>query len=313
MAQASTTKAAPASEAAPPKPAPAEAPPDVPAFSFNGPDLDNEPETALGLPSAGRRQAAEAEVVEGVDLSGVPRVLLFAGRGKTGKTTAIRWMAERALGERRPLLMGDLDPTNASFSTYFKGVQRPDDADDPAVTLKWLEGFIQHAIRHKLNAVVDLGGGDLNLRRLVDELPGLADTMVAEGVAPVLFYHVGSQVDDLSPVATMEGRGFQPEATAIVMNEATIEPGLGRVQAFARVKRHSVFRDALARGAVPVYMPKLLVADAIEARRLRFLAARDGAAGEDGKATFGAFDRARVRSWLEAMDRQFAGVRTWLP
>ena len=50
----------------------------MPVFSFNGPDLDNEPETALGLPSAGKRQAAEAEVVEGVDLSGVPRVLLFA-------------------------------------------------------------------------------------------------------------------------------------------------------------------------------------------------------------------------------------------
>lgn len=312
MTPANTPKA-PASEAAPSKPAPADVLPEVPTFSFNGPNLDNEPETALGLPSAGKRQASEAHVVEGVDLSGVPRILLFAGRGKTGKTTAIRWMAERALAERRPLLMGDLDPTNASFSTYFKGVQRPDDADDPAVTLKWLEGFIQHAIRHKLNAIVDLGGGDLNLRRLVDDLPGLVDMMTADGAAPVLFYHVGPQVDDLSPIATLEGRGFQPEATAIVMNEAAIEPGSGRLQAFARLKRHSVFREALARGVVPVYMPKLLVADAIEARRLRFLDARDGAVDADGKAAFGAFDRARVRHWLDAMERQFAGVRTWLP
>lgn len=312
MAQTNNPSTAPASEAASRKPAPAEAP-DVPAFSFGGPDLDNEPETPLGVPSAGRRQTAETDVVQGADLSAVLRVLLFAGRGKTGKTTAIRWMAERALAERRPFLMGDLDPTNASFSTYFKGVQRPDDADNPAATLRWLEGFIQHAIRHRVNAAIDLGGGDLNLRRLVDELPGLADMMAAEGAAPVLFYHVGPQVDDLSPIATMEGRGFQPEATAIVLNEATVEPGLSRAQAFARIQRHGVFRDAIARGAVPVWMPKLLVADAIEARRLRFLDARDGAVGEDGKAAFGAFDRARVRHWLDAMERQFASVRTWLP
>lgn len=312
MAQGNTTKATPASEAAPPNPAPADALPDVPAFSFNGLDHDGGPEVALGLPSTAKRRA-ELDVMDGVDLSSVPRVLLFAGRGKTGKTTAIRWMSERAMEARRPVLMADLDPSNVSFSTYFKGVQRPDDADNPATTLKWLEAFIQHAIRHKVNAVVDLGGGDLNLRRLVGELPDLAGMMVEEGVAPVLFYHVGPQVDDLSPIATLEGRGFQPDATAIVMNEAAIEPGLTPEQAFASVHHHSVFRDALARGAVPVYMPKLLLADAIERRRLRFLAARDGAVGEDGKAIFGAFDRARVKHWLDAMDRQFAGVRTWLP
>jgi hypothetical protein len=33
--------------------------------------------------------------------------LQLAGRGKTGKTTAIRWMAELALSNDRPLLMGD--------------------------------------------------------------------------------------------------------------------------------------------------------------------------------------------------------------
>ena len=288
------------------------APAEVPAFVFGATDLDGEPEVDIGLPSFAKRQAPDA-VVEGVNLDGVPKIIFLAGRGKTGKTTEIRWMAEMALANGRPLLMGDLDPTNASFSTYFQGVHRPANADSPAVALKWLEQLVSHAIRHRLTLVVDLGGGDTTLRRLVDELPGLTKMAEDEGSAVVMFYSVGPQLDDLSPIATMEERGFQPEATAIVMNEAAIDPGLTREQAFARVHKHRVFREAVGRGAIPVWMPRLLVADAIEARRLHFLPTRDGVVGPDGKPAFGAFDRARLRSWLDAMERQFAGVRTWLP
>jgi len=283
-----------------------------PPFVFGISDLEGDADLDIGVPSFARRQAA-GPVLEGVNLAGRPKIILLAGRGKTGKTTAIRWMAERALADKRALLMGDLDPTNASFSTYFQGVHRPVDADSPAIMLKWLEQFLSHAIRHRQTAVVDLGGGDTTLPRLVDELPELTQMASDEGSAVVMFYHLGPQVDDLSPVATMEERGFQPEATAIVMNEAGVDPGLTREQAFARIHKHRVFRAVVERGAVPVCMPRLLVADAIEARRLHFLPARDGAIGPDGKPALGAFDRARVRSWLTAMDEQFAGVRTWLP
>jgi hypothetical protein len=291
----------------------AEAPPkSPPPFTFGIADLDAKPDIDIGLPSFSKRQAA-GPVMEGVNLAGRPKIILLAGRGKTGKTTAIRWMAELALSNDRPLLMGDLDPTNASFSTYFQGVHRPADVDSPAIMLKWLEQFLSHTIRHRQTAVVDLGGGDTTLRRLVDELPDLVQMAADEGSALAMFYHVGPQVDDLSPIATMEERGFQPEATAIVMNEAGIDPGLTREQAFARIHKHRVFRTAVERGAVPVWMPRLLVADAIEARRLHFLPTRDGATGPDGKPALGAFDRARLRSWLAAMDEQFAGVRTWFP
>ena len=284
----------------------------VPTFSFGVGDLDDAPEVDIGVRSFARRQAS-GPVLDGIDLTGKPKIILVAGRGKTGKTTAIRWMAETALTNGRPLLMGDLDPTNASFSTYFQGVHRPADADSPALMLKWLEQFLSHAIKHHQTAVVDLGGGDTTLRRLVDELPDLSSMAAEEGSALVTFYHVGPQVDDLSPIATMEARGFQPEATAIVMNEASIDPGLTREQAFARVHKHSVFREAIGRGTVPVWMPRLFVADAIEARRLHFVPTRDGVAGKDGQPAMGAFDRSRVRSWLASMDEQYGGVRTWLP
>lgn len=43
--------------------------------------------------------------------------------------------------------MGDIDPTNASFSSYFERVHRPANADNPAAVLKWLEQFIGHALK----------------------------------------------------------------------------------------------------------------------------------------------------------------------
>ncbi len=277
----------------------------APAFQF-GADPDDIPEVNLGLPSMAKAKVA-SEVVQGKDLSAVPRILLVAGRGRTGKTTSLRWMTETALSSGRTVQMGDLDPTNASFSTYFEGVHRPGDADNPVTALRWLEQFISFSLQNKLNTVIDLGGGDTTLRRLVDELPELPGMVAEQGAALALMYFAGPQVDDLSPIAAMLDRGFQPEATAIVLNEALVEPGQTREQAFARVHKHSVFRASLARGAVPVWMPRLLVADAIEARRCGFLDA------QDGKAGLGPFDRSRVRFWLNAMTVNFGGVRTWLP
>ncbi len=63
------------------------------------------------------------------------------------------------------------------------------------------EQFLTHAIRHRQTAVVDLGGGDTTLRRLVDELPGLAQMVADEGSAVVMFYNVGPQVGPLAAYA----------------------------------------------------------------------------------------------------------------
>jgi hypothetical protein len=91
-----------------------------------------------------------------------------------------------------------------------------------------------------------------------------------------------------------------------------VELGEARDTAFARIVRHSAFVNAVSRGAIPVWMPKLLPAAQIEMRRLHF---RDAAAGHSGqgKTPLGPFDRARVSTWLVAMEANFAGIETWLP
>ena len=281
----------------------------APAFSFAAGD-DSGPE--LAILGATRKASGSIEAMSGVDLSGKKKIVFWIGRGKTGKTTGIRWAAEAAILAGTTLLMADMDPTNDTFSKYIDNVARPPEASDPAISLKWLDKLLQHALEHRLSLLVDLGGGDTTLRRLVEQLPDLVEMAEAQGFAIVLFYTAGPQEEDLSPLATMEGLGFRPSATAIVLNEAMADLGDSPLQAFARVLRHSAFLAAVGRGVVPIWMPRLLPAQQVEIRRLHF---RDAAAGEvgQGKTPLGPFDRSRVLNWLQAMDANFAGIRTWLP
>ena len=255
-----------------------------------------------------RDEAADATPETGIDIADRPKIVFVAGRGKTGKTTLLRWAAEVAQGHGRPFLMADIDPTNASFSSYFKGVSRPS-SDDPVVVGRWLQQFVEYAVGHKTSALIDLGGGDTVLRTIAAELPGFAEQIEAAGVAPVVFYLAGPQPEDLAPIATLAARRFNPAARAIVLNESLAEPGLTRSQAFGPVTRNRVFRDQMTAGAICLWMPRLHAASAVELKRAGFAEARDG------KTTppLGLFDRARVKLWLDAMARQFQGVRTWMP
>ena len=47
------------------------------------------------------------------------KLVVPLGRGNTGKTIFVRWLAERAAKHGRPLALGDGDPTNATLAEYF--------------------------------------------------------------------------------------------------------------------------------------------------------------------------------------------------
>lgn len=245
---------------------------------------------------------------EGMDLSDRPKIIFVIGRGKTGKTTLLRWIAEKALDAGRAFLMADIDPTNASFSSYFPEVARPA-GYDPVEVRSWLVRFIGYTVEQKHTAVIDLGGGDTALRSLLTEMPTLFAEIEAAGLVPVALYMCGPQPDDLAPIVTLSSHGFAPEARAIVFNEGLAEAGLPRDQGFAEAVRNPIVKREIQDGAVVLWMPRLFAAAAVENRRSSFGDARDG------KTEFklNMFDRTRVRTWLEAMDRRFGGVETWMP
>jgi hypothetical protein len=282
-----------------------------PAFRFSQ-EEDTGPEMELIGTGSTATASASPTPLTGIDLSGRHKIILWIGRGKTGKTTGIRWLAENALAKGTKLLMADLDTTNDTFSRYIDNVARPPETSDPVLSVKWLDRLLQHSLCRQVSALVDLGGGDTTLRRLVIELPDVVALFEAQGFAVVLFHTVGPQEEDLSPLATLQGLGFKPTASAVILNEALMDVGETRDGAFGRILRHSVLRKALAEGAVPIFMPRLLAAQPVEIRRLKF---HDAAEGKTGRADtpLGPFDRARVRKWLDTMDANFARISSWLP
>ena len=266
---------------------------------FTGPRADT---ISLAAP-----KELEPDIEQGIDLTGQAKIIFAAGRGKTGKTTLLRWLTETSIRKGGAPILADVDPSNATFSAYFADVARPD-TDNPAGVATWLQGLIEYCITERQSAFIDLGGGDTTLRSLAAEMPGLAAHIEAAGMAPVMFHLTGPQPEDLLPALTLAARGFAPAAQALVFNEYGIEPGATRERAFARLIASDAYAS-LAASCVRLWMPRLHAAEAVESRQCSFAAARDGTINPP----LGLFDAARVRVWLDAMDRRFAGVRSWIP
>jgi hypothetical protein len=203
--------------------------------------------------------------------------------------------------------LADIDPSNASFSRYFDGVARPE-TDSPVGVARWLQQLIEHCATERQSAIVDLGGGDTTLRTLATEMPGLTTAMEEAGVAPVMLYLLGTQPEDLTPALTLSARGFAPRAQALVLNEVAMDAGVTRAEAFGRITSLPGFAG-LARTGVRAWMPRLFAAEAVEAREARFFDALGGKVSPP----LGLFDRARLRTWLDAMDLRFAGIGSWIP
>jgi len=84
-----------------------------------------------------RRDAALLEAEregEGATASdAAPKLVLALGRGKTGKSTFIRWAAEGALERGAEPVIADADRTNATLAAFFENVARPDSPEDEDV------------------------------------------------------------------------------------------------------------------------------------------------------------------------------------
>jgi hypothetical protein len=283
----------------------------VPLFG-DDPTIQVADEVAVGRKIIARPEPVVANSAA-VDLTGKPKVLLAIGAGNTGKTTALRWIAERAVEGKRQTFFAAIDPEHRALGSYFEGVHEPP-SFEPSAVMTWLEKFLGFVMAQKATAAIDLGGGDTSLSRLIASAPDLVQVMEEAGVSPVAIYLLSSRVYDLSALASLEQAGFQPRATALVMNEGRADPTMSREAVFARTMQHSAFRAAIERGAVALWMPRLIPAKEVEDRRITFAQARDAIAPSGRRVTpLGPFDRSRVREWLGRMDAEFAPVSSWLP
>ncbi|SHK26672.1 hypothetical protein SAMN02745194_04574 [Roseomonas rosea] len=297
-------------------PQPAPSPATGPRLFGRARSIEGEREIPVGPAARPREDAAMAlPTAPAVDLGDGPKALFVMGPGRSGKTTLLRYILEEARPGKPAPIAAALDPQNRSLASFVNDVAQPD-TTDPVGVARWAEELLGFVMAEKQSALLDMGGGDLSMGKLLEDVPDLAGSLEESGVQPVALYTLSPRVDDLGVLAGYEAQGFQPKATALILNAGLADPTMPREDAFARVLRHSAFRTAVERGAVTIWMPRLDagVAAEIEGKRLRFGQARDGQAPTDQPgAILGPFDRSRVRKWMADMAAALLPIRSWIP
>lgn len=235
-----------------------------------------------------------------LDLSGKRKVWFLIGRGRIGKTTVGRFIAETIADRGVGYVVAAADPTNRSLRAFVDDVAEPP-TTDPSEVRDWLRDFLQYIMESEQNAVVDLGGGNTSLTDLLVDMPDLAEVMSGGDLEPVAVHVIGPDVHDLVPLAATEMAGFRPKATAIVLNQRH-----GRRDRFDQVRDHPTYKEAIERGAVEIWMPVLNqeAASLCDTRHWHYHKVREVA---------GPFTAAAVQTWLRLMREGFAPINSWMP
>ena len=121
------------------------------------------------------------------------------GAGNTGKTTFLHYIAEKAVEQEANVVFAAVDPENRELADYFAGVQQPP-SYDPVAVAKWVEQFLSWVMKNQRSAVIDFGGRDTSLTRLITEVPDIVEMMQGAGVHPVALYLLSPRGWAISPL-----------------------------------------------------------------------------------------------------------------
>lgn len=278
-------------------------------IDFFRPTADDLPEAPLPSLSARPSPVDSGIATKGVNLADHRKVVMTMGPGRSGKSTLLRWMIERAMNrDGKSLVLATVDPDRPVLRSYFEDAMSPVEDEDGAA---WLEKLFEALIRQPHTAAIDFGA-DMSLRGVAKSMPGLLGSMIEVGLHPVVFYTLTPRELDLTVLDKMERAGVQPEAIALVFNLGTIEVGSNIDAEFAAIKRHGVFREAVARGALVIEMPRLQAnaASAVERRLASKLGFFEAASAD---SPLEPWNVSRVQSWLREMEMAFSPVGSWLP
>ena len=232
------------------------------------------------------------------NLSAKTKAVFFIGRGKTGKTTTARFLAERWAGSGKAFALLDADRTNAVLHQYFDAVEHPPFADDASVAA-WITDTVLETIADRTNILIDLGGGDTTLAHLIETVPGFVGEAESCGGAVIACCTLGSEQDDLMPIAKLDTMGFRPTATALLLHQAGLKIPLNN-NSFTAIHN-----------AAPILVPVLQAAAAVENRRMTYQDARDGIS-EPGMTPIGPFLRLAIRDWMLKMAAALEPIQSWL-
>ncbi|MGB5083359.1 MAG: zeta toxin family protein [Methylocystis silviterrae] len=226
-----------------------------------------------------------------------PVLLIAVGRQRCGKTVFLNTTVQFVRAHGGNVVMWNADTMNRthSLSLFHSDVLEPGSADQEDVKA-WLEERFIDMVEKQYDALLDVGGGDTPLARLVDEVP-IVSELEERGVRVVLVHLIGPERADLDYLERFltESR-LAPEATILVLNKGLVLSGRSDGVAFAEVRRHPAFLEAVGGGAVVATLPRLPCMSQVTDRGLTFLEAMTGIV-KPGQAPMSFFDQSRVKNW----------------
>lgn len=268
-------------------------------------------------------EVTELNVVDQVETSR-PKLVIRIGRGRTGGSTALDLIIQRARhqGRRVKPLDGDLKsrtlmnlyPAEVDGQPVEDAATAPPSDDLPEVR-DWLSDELNQMVEDGVSRVLDLSGGDRVMQEYVRELH-LTNFCRDFGVDVVLMAFIGPEQEDFRHVyQLLKTAGIPADKVVVVFNEGVIRAGQTVDGAFSQIVKSQEFKEVAGLSARMMFMRRLTCMSQLHDRGLRFydtIAVKPSALSR-GKVTATLYHM--VKTWIDNFEQELisSGVVEWMP
>jgi hypothetical protein len=243
-----------------------------------------------------------------------PVLAVRLGRGRTGGTTFMDFLIQRARRNGKTVRVADGDRLHSTLSGFYPpgepgGALRPQSTEIGDVA-EWVTEVVSQAAADQVSMVLDMGAGDSVLEQHAKQM-SLSEFCEASGIALLAVYTVGTAKDDFNDAMTVYEKGYaRCDRTLFVMNESLIENGKGAAGAFDFVMDDARYQ-AIEHKVRTVRMPNLACMKAMRDENLSAYEAVEGERGASGRP-MSLGHQFTVKTWINRMEQRLSSVEDWL-
>jgi hypothetical protein len=250
------------------------------------------------------------------ELSGGERLKLVVrfGRGRSGGTTVLDFLIQRALQANRHVIIGDGDVANPTLTSFYPGVAVRPKSEEMVDVMDWITTIGGQMVETKRSLVLDIGGGDRIIGEHARDI-NLPEFCASVGADCLAIYVMGPQREDLEHVLSIFRSGhFNSARAIIVLNEMLVRSGKNPAGAFDWLYEDAGFME-IGDAAKIVSMRRLPCMEQMRAEGLSFYDVVNGVAGKASGKPLDMARRFMVQSWINKLDQQITrfGISDWLP
>jgi hypothetical protein len=222
-----------------------------------------------------------------------PVLYVRRGRGRTGGSTGLDWLIQRARRQGRRVKALDGDMRSQTLSRLHPpaddgGRPLPDATTSPRSEAisdmrVWLNAELDAMVEEReVSRVLDLGGGERVIAEFVRDL-SLPAFCREFGIRLVQAYYLGPDPEDLQHVVQVVRAGdLSGSDLLLVLNEGVVQQGQSTESAFAPILADPSFVALVESGARAVFMRRLSCLHILREKRLGFYEIMANERGPDG-------------------------------